>query len=81
MPLNLALIVPQTAPSRPRRNAPFIPMSQAQGLSGAAFGNVDAQNIIRPTFTEPALYEHTEQIARDGATESANKNGKQATTC
>ena len=26
------------APSRPRRNAPFIPMSKAQGLSGAAFG-------------------------------------------
>src|SRR6266704_7029497 len=25
-------------PSRPRRNAPFIPMSKAQGLSGAAFG-------------------------------------------
>src|SRR6266700_3439467 len=25
-------------PSRPTRNAPFIPMREAQGLSGAAFG-------------------------------------------
>src|SRR2546428_13914834 len=29
-------------PSRPTRNAPFIPMSQALGLSGAESGNKDS---------------------------------------
>src|SRR2546428_13908931 len=42
-------------PSRPRRNAPFIPMSLAQGLSGAAFGKISTRITSSAGLRNPSM--------------------------
>src|SRR5437016_3986042 len=43
---NLALIVPQTAPSRPKGNASFLPMAQARGIQRRSSMKITARADI-----------------------------------